>query len=85
MEGGTETYWTVADLATLIKREFKVVFKSKVSYDTLLAKCEMTYQRPAKQYQSHSTEKLMVFEEGLGKKAVGHRAGGAQYGDSCRG
>jgi len=78
-------FWNVADLTNLVKREFKTVFKSKVSYYTLLAKCEMSYQRPSKQYKSHSTAKLMAFEEGLEKKAVGHRAGCPGHRDPCRG
>ena len=67
---GDGTFWSVADIATLVERDYGVVFESASSYYSLLAKCEMTYQRPAKQYKSHSAAKLMTFEEGLEKKTA---------------
>lgn len=62
------TYWNVADVARLLEQEYGVVFQTNGSYYQLLAKCGMTYQRPAKQYKSHSALKLMAFEEALEKK-----------------
>jgi len=78
------TYWNVPDLARLLDQEYGVVFQTNGSYYQLLAKCAMTYQRPAKQYKSHSATKLMAFEEALEKKTTGYRAGGTGHGDSCR-
>jgi len=67
---GQGSYWNVADVARLLEQEYGIVFQTNASYYQLLAKCGMTYQRPAKQYKSHSPAKLMVFEETLGKKTA---------------
>lgn len=64
---GEGTFWTVTDLATLVNRDYQVTFQSPTSYRILLAKCDFSYQRPAKQYKSHSAVKLMEFEEALEK------------------
>lgn len=61
-------FWTVTDLATLLKRDYGVVYQSPTSVRELLAKCDFSYQRPAKQYKSHNTIKGMEFEETLEKK-----------------
>lgn len=65
---GNGQFWTVPDLATLLKRDYGVVYQSPTSYRELLAKCDFSYQRPAKQYKSHSDLKVMEFEEVLEKK-----------------
>ncbi len=65
-EGG---FWTVSDVAHLLQRDYGVVYQSLTSYYTLLAKCGLSSQRPAKQYKSHSDFKVMDFEEGLEKKS----------------
>lgn len=62
-------FWTVADLAALLKRDYKVTYESLTSYRNLLAKCGLSYQRPAKQYKSRSETKIMEFEEALEKKS----------------
>ena len=62
--GGEGLFWTLADLAVLLKRD------CAVTYRNLLAKCSFSYQRPAKQYKSHSEAKLREFEETL-EKIVG--------------
>lgn len=67
---GEGSYWNVADVARLLEQEYGVVFRTNTSYYQLLAKCGMTYQRPAKQYKSHSHVKLMAFEEALEKKTA---------------
>ena len=78
---GDGQFWTVADLARLMERDYGVVYQSHTSYLTLLqlldasakvrpelsASCQ-SYQRPAKQYKSHSEVKVMDFEERLEKK-----------------
>lgn len=71
---GDGQFWNVPDLARLLKRDFGVTYQSQTSYRTLLQKCGLSYQRPAKQYKSHSTAKLMDFEEALEKKIGGHRS-----------
>src|SRR6266568_1933014 len=66
---GDGQFWTVADLAQLLERDYGVSYQSTTSYRTLLEKCDFSYQRPAKQYKSHSQIKLMEFEEALEKKS----------------
>jgi transposase len=65
---GGGQFWTVPDLAYLLERDYGVRYQSTTSYRTLLEKCDFSYQRPAKQYKSHSESKLMQFEEALEKK-----------------
>lgn len=66
---GDGQFWCVPDLAALLARDYQVVYQSTTSLRTLLGKCEMSYQRPTKLYKSHSTVKLMEFEEQLEKKS----------------
>ena len=61
-------FWTVADIATLLERDYNVIYHSLTSYRSLMAKCGFSYQRPAKQYKSRSEAKIMEFEEMLEKK-----------------
>jgi transposase len=65
---GEGQFWTIGDLAKLVQREYEVTFQSPTSYRSLLHRCDFTYQRPAKQYKSHSDLKVMEFEEALEKK-----------------
>lgn len=76
---GDGQFWTVPDLTRLLERDLGVVYESQTSYRTLLQKCGMSYQRPAKQYKSHSEFKLMDFEERLEKKISRPRPGRAQH------
>lgn len=64
---GEGLFWTISDVATLLKRDYDVTFASPTSYRSLLAKCGFSFQRPAKQYKSHSDFKAMTFEELLEK------------------
>ena len=66
---GPGQFWTVSDLASLLQRDYALVYQSKTSYYTLLSKCGLSSQRPAKQYKSHSDHKVMEFEEALEKKS----------------
>ena len=77
-------FWTVPDVARLLERDFGVVYESQTSYRTLMQKCELSYQRPAKQYKSHSEAKLMDFEEALEKKTGGPGPRRAGHGHSGR-
>ena len=68
---GAETvsaqFWTVTDLARLVERDYAVVYDSPTSYRTLLKRCGLSRQRPAKQYKSRSELKVLAFEETLEK------------------
>ena len=61
-------FWSVADLAKLVERDYGVTYQSPTSYRALLNKCDLSYQRPAKVYKSRSQAKVMASEEGLEKK-----------------
>jgi transposase len=74
---GDGQFWTVPDVAGLLERDYGVLYQSRTSYRTLLQKCGLSYQRPAKQYKSHSETRLMDFEERLEKKTGGRRSGRA--------
>lgn len=63
-------FWTVADLAKLVAREYEVNYKSDTSYRALLDKCDFSYQRPVRQYRSRSEFKVMEFEEALEKQLL---------------
>lgn len=65
---GEGQFWSVPDLARLVERDYGVVYDSPTSYRSLLLKCGMSYQRPTKQYKSHSAQNLQQFEELLEKK-----------------
>ena len=65
---GDGQFWTCADLATLLQRDSGVLYQSPASYWRLLERCDLSYQRPAKQYKSRSEAKVMEFEEALEKK-----------------
>lgn len=60
-------FWTVPDLACWLEREYGVVYKSPTSYRTLMKRCDLSLQRPAKQYKSRHEAKVMTFEEELEK------------------
>ncbi len=65
---GEGQFWSVPDLARFLKKDYGIVYDSTTSYRSLLKKCGMSYQRPAKQYKSHSEINLQEFEELLEKK-----------------
>jgi transposase len=66
-DGSGTPFWTVPDLARWLEREYGVVYKSPTSYRTLLQRCGLSRQRPAKQYKSRHELKVMAFEEELKK------------------
>lgn len=66
---GDGQFWTVSELALLLERDYGVTYQSPTSYRTLLARCDFSYQRPAKQYKSHSELKVLDFEQALEKKS----------------
>jgi transposase len=81
---GEGQFWTIPDLAHLLERDYGVIYQSRTSYQTLLHKCKLSYQRPAKQYKSHSEVKRMDFEERLEKKTNGPGSGRPQHSHSGR-
>ena len=66
-EAVSAQFWTVTDLARLVERDYDVVYDSPTSYRTLLKRCRLSRQRPAKQYKSRSELKVLDFEETLEK------------------
>ena len=66
-EAVSAQFWTVTDLARLVERTYDVVYDSPTSYRTLLKRCGLSRQRPAKQYKSRSELKVLDFEETLEK------------------
>lgn len=60
-------FWGVRDLAILLQREYQVVYRSANSYRNLLRQCELSRQRPARQYKSRNELKVATFEEELEK------------------
>lgn len=63
-------FWNVADVARLLERDYEVAYDSLTSYRSLLAKCGLSYQRPAKQYKSQTAEKGQEFLELLEKNLL---------------
>ena len=70
---GEGQFWSVPEVACLLERDYGLTYQSATSYRTLLQKCELSYQRPAKVYKSRSEAKVMAFEEQLEKKAGRYR------------
>jgi len=66
---GEGQFWTVADVACLLKQDYQLTYQSLTSYRALLKKCDFSYQRPAKQYKSHSDVKVIDFEQALEKNS----------------
>jgi transposase len=66
---GDGQFWTVEALASLLERDYQLIFQSPTSYRTLLQKCGFSYQRPAKQYKSHNELKVLDFEQALEKNS----------------
>ena len=64
---GEGDYWRVPTLTKLVKRQYGVVYQSSTSYRTLLKRCQLSLQKPAIEYKSHSLLRVMEFEEQLEK------------------
>jgi len=60
-------FWTVPDVACLLKRKYGVVYKSRTSYRELLHKCGFSRQRPDKQFKSRREWRVVEFEAQLEK------------------
>lgn len=60
-------YWTVTDLRRAVEYWYQISYKSDVSYYSLLARCEFSYQQPAKVFKSRNQAAVAAFEEQLEK------------------
>lgn len=66
-DAASRAFWTVPDLARLLARDYDVVYQSPTSYRSLLKRCGLSRQKPAKVYKSRHEFKVMDFEELLEK------------------
>lgn len=62
-------FWTVNDLQRAVQQWYGVRYRAAGSYHRLFARCDFSYQRPAKVYKSRSEAKIAEFEEQLEKKS----------------
>ena len=60
-------YWSVEDLAQVVREQYGVEYKSRASYINLLSLCGFSYQKTEKVFKSRSTAKVADFEEQLEK------------------
>jgi transposase len=60
-------FWTVEDLARVVREQYDVAYKSRTSYTSLLALCDFSYQKTEKIFKSRSQAKVAAFEEQLEK------------------
>jgi transposase len=60
-------YWSVEDLAQIVREQYGVEYKSRTSYTTLLRLCGFSYQKTEKIFKSRSEAKVADFEEQLEK------------------
>lgn len=61
-------FWSVEDLALLLREKYGVEYKRRASYTELLNRCGFSYQKTEKVYKNHSQSKVADFEEELEKK-----------------
>jgi transposase len=64
-------FWTVEDLHRAVQQWYEVSYRGRNSYTELFARCDFSYQRPAKIYKSRNQEKVAEFEELVEKKSAG--------------
>ena len=60
-------FWTVEDLALVVRERYGVEYKSRTSYTNLLSLCGFSYQKTEKIFKSRSQAKVADFEEQLEK------------------
>jgi len=60
-------FWTVEDLARVVREQYGVEYKSRTSYTNLLVLCGFSYQKTEKVFKSRSQDKVADFEEQLEK------------------
>lgn len=65
---GDGQFWTVPDLAKLVKEKYGITYQSRTSYRTLFYRCDFSRQRPGSHYRSRNELKVLEFEQQLEKK-----------------
>lgn len=60
-------FWSVEDLALIVREKYGVEYQSRTSYSQLLHLCGFSYQKTEKVFKSHSETKVADFEEQLEK------------------
>ena len=55
-------YWTIDDLARALEGWYEVSWQSRVSYHSLLLRCEFSYQRTEKVYKSRREHDVAEFQ-----------------------
>ena len=60
-------FWSVEDLALIVREKYGVGYKSRTSYSQLLHLCGFSYQKTEKVFKSRSEIKVADFEEQLEK------------------
>jgi transposase len=60
-------YWSVEDLAQIVRERYGVEYQSRTSYTHLLRLCGFSYQKTEKVFKSRSEMKVAEFEEQLEK------------------
>ena len=60
-------FWSVEDLALIVREQYGVEYQSRTSYGRLLHLCGFSCQKTEKIFKSHSATKVADFEESLEK------------------
>jgi len=60
-------FWSVEDLALVVREQYSVEYQSRTSYSQLLHLCGFSYQRTEKVFKSRREAKVADFEEQLEK------------------
>jgi transposase len=60
-------FWTVPDLAKLVKEKYGITYQSQTSYRTLFERCGFSRQQPGAHYRSRNELKVLEFEQQLEK------------------
>ena len=60
-------FWTVADLALVVRERYGVEYQSRTSYSRLLHLCGFSYQKTEQVFKSRSETQVADFEEKLEK------------------
>jgi len=55
-------HWTINDLAQALERWYGVSWQSRVSYHSLLLRCDFSYQRTEKVYKSRRERDIVEFQ-----------------------
>jgi len=60
-------FWSVADLALIVREQYRVEYQSRTSYSQLLHLCGFSYQKTEKVFKSRRETQVADFEEQLEK------------------